>query len=362
MPEQLSKFNDIGVEELGNIEPSNVGIPSPLELTEQENAELTKLLNSARDAEKAGDIHGAMSIYGQYRAEYQKLRFKESDEIIETLNLQEQYQKQVEILQSLGLLQENNGSYGMDAVDDNFYPIPSFEMIREKLSSEKIKTLEKKVNQGFLKLLIVPFGMSLGMLQSKYNNFLRDKSNDHTLFSVSGKRYGHRMMEGSYGEKDVNEEGGLKYRQGQTNKTKKQLVASGNAWQVLLVEDLDVLATEATAGTIGGRVQIHSGEPPNQYLRDLQEDQYSNEKGFTPEIWFMNCITKLYEDNIQLDAIEDSSGCNLIGAVYEADNKLRNEDLTPTAGWLSSQELIVSHHQRPDQADERFGVRTAVEI
>ena len=69
--------------------------------------------------------------------------------------------------------------------------MPSYQEIRD-LIREKKDVLEKKAEQGFTKLLIVPFGMKLDDLVEKYKELLLKHKAEEKTFCHQGKGFRSR--------------------------------------------------------------------------------------------------------------------------------------------------------------------------
>ncbi|KKU32274.1 MAG: hypothetical protein UX45_C0020G0002 [Candidatus Uhrbacteria bacterium GW2011_GWF2_46_218] len=98
----------------------------------------------------------------------------------EHYHLREQYDSQVELLEEVGILKEGV----ILGIDGNTYPIPTLEQIAVRLF-ERRETLETKHNQGFTKLLLVPFGMSLDSLQETLEQFLLEYKKNNPSFNLN---------------------------------------------------------------------------------------------------------------------------------------------------------------------------------
>src|SRR3989339_481909 len=94
-------------------------------------------------------------------------------------HLRKQYDSQVELLEEVGILKEG----AILGIDGNTYPIPTLEQIAMRLF-ERRETLRTKHDQGFTKLLLVPFGMSLDILQETFKQFLLDYKQSHPFFDL----------------------------------------------------------------------------------------------------------------------------------------------------------------------------------
>src|SRR3989339_1517066 len=97
----------------------------------------------------------------------------------EFYHLREQYTSQVSLLEQAGILKEGV----ILGIDGNEYPIPTLEQIAVRLF-ERCKELETKHGQGFTKLLLVPFGMSLDSLQETLKQFLLKYKESHSSFDL----------------------------------------------------------------------------------------------------------------------------------------------------------------------------------
>src|SRR3989339_1740710 len=95
-------------------------------------------------------------------------------------HLEKQYTAQVTLLEKSGILKEG----AILGIDDKKYPIPTLEQIAIRLF-ERRETLRTKHDQGFTKLLLVPFGMSLDTLQETLKQFLLDYKQSHPTFELN---------------------------------------------------------------------------------------------------------------------------------------------------------------------------------
>src|SRR3989339_1503814 len=97
----------------------------------------------------------------------------------EFYHLREQYTSQFNLLKEAGILKEGV----ILGIDGNTYPIPTLEQIASRLF-ERRETLETKHDQGFTKLLLVPFGMSLDTLRKTLKQFLLKYKKDNPTFNL----------------------------------------------------------------------------------------------------------------------------------------------------------------------------------
>jgi len=94
--------------------------------------------------------------------------------------LKEQYTSQVSLLKEAGILSKEGAILG---IDGKKYPIPTLEQIAARLF-ERREELKTKHDQGFTKLLLVPFGMSLDALIEVLKQFLLKHKKDHPDFEL----------------------------------------------------------------------------------------------------------------------------------------------------------------------------------
>src|SRR3989339_856903 len=97
----------------------------------------------------------------------------------EFYHLREQYTSQVSLLEQVGILKEG----AITGIDGHEYPVPTLEQIASRIF-ECREILETKHDQGFTKLLLVPFGMSLDALTDALKQFLLKYKKDNPTFHL----------------------------------------------------------------------------------------------------------------------------------------------------------------------------------
>lgn len=228
-----------------------------------------------------------------------------------TLNLSSQYQSQLQILRDSTILQSlPGGKEGITGIDNHSYPVPTLPEIRSALSSQP--RLGEKIAQGFTRLLLVPFGMSLDDLRGKYKETLlaADQAgglNDSQGNAVPLNRNDPLYTWEQYNNADVT--GTLLYdpqefSRNHHGKTKSDLLSSSSpsGFQVLLVEDIAELPREGQGATIGSRPQLECNRTLEDYLQTLQTDHiYRYETGLNPEAYIALAITRLRENGTVLN-------------------------------------------------------------
>jgi len=283
-------------------------------------------------------------------------KFSEALEYAERLyHLKEQYDAQLAILEYLKIL-DNDGT--LPTIDGNYYPVPTIEQIAQHLFEQR-ETLETKREQGFTKLLLVPFGMSLDLLLSTFKRFLQSYKKDHPTFGrLVANTPDHSDLDGwefldldeYYKEADFGDSPKLLYypknfhQEKHQAKTKEQILLEQNqdstttpGWNVLLLQPSDpsdqnpkgfaLIPRDDQGGNRGEKIwrsDIEAFDYPEKYLCMLHDDARDphlpcyGESGMTPEDWITASITHLMETETPLDDAGNGieSMCYLVGAYF----------------------------------------------
>src|SRR3989339_1926545 len=284
-------------------------------------------------------------------------------------HLKEQYTTQVTLLEQVGILKEGV----ILGIDGNKYPIPTLEQIAIRLF-ERCKELETKHGQGFTKLLLVPFGMSLHTLFETLEQFLlsyKQKNPSFDLF-VDAPLNAWSDYQGA----DIGDSPNLVYEpqsfdpKEHQGKTKAQILveqAQGRwtpafagvagekglrtpGWTVHLLQPSDPSDSYSPGfapiprqgqgtpqGDLVPRPPLEANKTPNEYLSILQKAQededspYHGETGMTPEDWIIAFMIHLTETGKPLDNWENGgeSRSYLTGAFFSFSISI----LVPGAGW-----------------------------
>jgi hypothetical protein len=242
-------------------------------------------------------------------------------------NVLQQYEKQKEILENAGILTLfANGEKGIVGIDGKAYVLPRLEEIRNQVNNKR-EILETKIGQGFSKLLLTPFGMSLDVLHEKVSDvilrhfnegkFFATQKNpanpDEKLVSIEVNKNQPFWVWDKYKNADTN--GTLVYEcagfsEAHDGKTKQAildnpLLGTNAGWHISFIEDIPNLPAEKEGKTIGERKQHEANKSPIDYLSLFQTDRsYVNEQGITPEDWAMYFLSHLEETNQIIDDYE----------------------------------------------------------
>ena len=258
-------------------------------------------------------------------------------------HLKEQYNFQVSLLEQVGILE--NGV--ISGIDGHEYPVPTFEQIAIRLF-ERREELSTKHDQGFTKLLLVPFGMSLDSLYETLEQFLFKYKQNHPDFDFGKNKPLWRY--GACQDADVGESPNLVYypkvfdKKHHQSRTKIQILEEQKdkkdfspGWTVHLFQPSDPSNLDSTGlapipldgeGVTYGekipRKDIETGKTLDEYLSILQasqddpESSYFQESGMTPEDWIVAFITHLTETTQLLDNCVDHTRGNicLVGSFF----------------------------------------------
>jgi len=304
---------------------------------------------------------------------------KEALEYVEEhYHLKEQYTSQVSLLEQVGILHSKKESkkiqnlstffrsllpFGkkkrpevstipetpevlcITGIDGKEYPIPTLEQITIRLF-ERREELKTKHDQGFTKLLLVPFGMSLDALRETLKQFLLKHKKDNPSFDLDTNQPLWTWLE--YPGADIGDPPKLVYypqsfdQEGHGGKTKMEIleeqagrrwtptsvgVAEGSetgtpGWTIHLLQPSDPSDSHSPGfapiphegqgtpqGDLTPRPSLEAGKTPTEYLSLLQKSQddpyspYSQESGMTPEDWIMAFMTHLTETKKPLDDV-----------------------------------------------------------
>jgi hypothetical protein len=272
-------------------------------------------------------------------------------------HLSEQYNQQVSLLREVGILDELDE---IKAIDGHSYPIPTLEQIAERIF-ERREELSSKHDQGFTKLLLVPFGMSLDTLLDTLKHFLLAYKKKHPDFELDTDK--PLWVWDGYTRADTatNLDGSpvLVYHptspnlRGRQGKTKAQILleqsknpSSFPGWTIHLLQPSNPKDPNSPGiahiprqgqGTSYGqdtpnpldpstpcRSDLEAGKPHSEYLSLLQsshdnpDSPYHLETSLTPEDWIIASMTHLQETGQPLDnyTTGTQSICFLTGAFF----------------------------------------------
>ena len=281
----------------------------------------------------------------------------------------DQYEAQVKVLTETGVIDfdVSAGRHRLHGIDGLTYYLPDQEGI-EKLLAEKADLLVEKAEQGFDRLLLVPFGMSIDHIAKQYEEALREAHTNDRLLDVDGSELDLNTDEPVYDwiemrKADLNNEivyDPKRFDDNHGGKTKTEMLADGvtPGWQILLVEDVERQGLgnnprENAAQTVGDRPQLPTNRSSNDYLSQFGEEPYQGEVGLTPEAYLTLVLNQLKEHGKVLDT---ETGTFLTGAWMPGQREV------PYAYWGRGKRQARLDAVVPDNADADWGPRSAVRV
>ncbi|MBI2054221.1 MAG: hypothetical protein HYT36_02720 [Candidatus Staskawiczbacteria bacterium] len=369
--------------------------------TEEEVKDMERLeeLSALEKKTKALDIVAKINelkTAAETKQDYQELTklYQQLEKIYEGKEGQElepwlaqQYEKQIDILRDACGFELESGEVGITGIDGKDYPVPTQEEIAV-LVAENRELIEKKKEQGFTKLLLVPFGMKLEYLIHAYQDVITKHKETNKLFTAkkdasdpNEKLVPLELDESKpvwvwdqYDNADIN--GKLVYhpekfdKKDHQGKTKGELLQQGGGWSILLIEDMPNIP-EIDPKTIGGRTQIDafgnamekflSGKEvptPKEYLSFLDHyEAYQGEQGMTPEDQLMYAISHLEETDQVIDDYQGNGKISYqIGAYFPSSGGV------PGAYWYRGFRQAYLYGDDVGDRNDNCGVRSAVRI
>jgi len=304
-------------------------------------------------------------------------------------HLREQYDAQVALLELVDILRDG----AITGVDGNQYPIPTLEQIAEHLCDpERREFFETKRDQGFTKLLLVPFGMSLNDFISIFGSFLSHYKEVHPHFNLDTDEpfctnrqylgadqndslvYGTKSFDSILSSKSGDNGGKTKI---QVLKDQEAQLSFFSGWRIHLFQPSDPFDSHslgfasipqegagATQGTEIPRHDLEAGKSPKEYLsllvkaQDDPKSPYYGESGMTPEDWMIASMIHITETGEPLDDFQMQGGMNyLIGAFFSRANDVPLADWHHDSAQAALSVLLDSKNRFPSA-----GVRSSVLI
>ena len=318
--------------------------------------------------------------------------------LIERL-VERQYNSQIQSLQEIGFLEplvpqkkksftffkskepEETTPEKLGATDilGTFREVPSEEAIKNHFLS--IPNIKQKIDQGFTRLLIVPFGTSLDTLRSKTGELIKKHKKANKLLAEDGSSLELDTATPLWawdGYNNADKSGALVYypehfdKENHNGTTKTELLSGAQpsqansstpntnpfpGYRILLIQEDTQIPREGKGTAKAGRDSLEAGKSPNDYLELLKTDQsYSKELGLTPEDWLTLFATNLTEKNKVInDWQSNKDSINyLVGSYFPG------SDRVPRAYWGRGGRRARLDRGGPAGVSGDFGVAGAV--
>jgi len=297
-------------------------------------------------------------------------------------HLKKQYDSQVDLLKQVGILKEG----AITGIDGNTYPIPTLEQITARLFEQR-ETLSTKHDQGFTKLLLVPFGMSLDALVETFKQFLLSYKQKNPTFDLDTNRPLWAWEE--YQGADMGDSPKLVYHpqsfteKDHGGKTKVQILEEQEdnqypfpGWTIHFLQPSDPSNPDSPGfahipregkGILQGketpRPPLEAGQSSNEYLSTIQKAQddedshYHGETGLTPEDWIMAFMIHLTQTGQPIDNFQNGiESISYLTGVFFPSHTVR----VPYVYWLRSDRQVSLYYYDSSDQCESVGVRTSV--
>ncbi len=301
-------------------------------------------------------------------------------------SLPTQFNTQTASLRAVGLLEsifkENTSAddnfvielqEGITGMDGKAYALPTIEEIQKHFSQEKYA---EKIDQGFTKLLIVPFAYPLATIRARYEEALIKHYKEGKLLDSDGNKLDLDTKRPLYFLEELNksdETGDLIYypihfdTENHGGYTKQELLTSGTAdvqikspfsgFHVLLIKP-DLIIPRASQGVItGGRKDLEANRSAEEYLKTIQTiSSHFNEQGMTLEDSLILALINLHETNMVMDDFtNDKNSVN-----FNIANFHKHSGDIPNSYWYRTGRRVNVSMVSPEDADYNFGTRVAV--
>ncbi len=240
--------------------------------------------------------------------------------LTERLKLKEQWESQIKILNEVGILEilPESQELGIIGIDQKEYPIPNYEDILNKITQEQADLVTQKTEQGFNKLILVPFAKSLQETIELYARLLVQKKHEKTLVGAENEEFDLDINNPIV---DMTKNDSLFYIPSNGKRfTKSEFLVSEMrypGWQVALIEDSPVPFEKDS-----DKKEYGYKQPNGDLVRDWshqlklmkENESYIGEEEISPEAWLAYAITNLKEKNQQIDFQNESIDRCWLGA------------------------------------------------
>ena len=255
---------------------------------------------------------------------------------------------------------------GFTDIIGTFREVPSEEAIKNHFLA--IPNIKQKIDQGFTRLLIVPFGSSLDSLREKMGELIKRHKKENKLLAEDGTELELDVAKPifvweGYDTEESTES--LVYypelfdSKNHNGKTKRELLSSSKfpGYNILLIQDDTRIPRQKKGTSKSGRAQLEARKSPNDYLELLKSDpSYANEHGLTPEDWFTLFATNLNQKNKVINDWEpnEDSANILVGSYFSESGGI------PNARWARDFKQVDLSWQGASATNMEYGILSAV--
>lgn len=236
------------------------------------------------------------------------------------IGLKGQYDRTLKLYRRLGLVERRpcRGHEGL-LRRDAWWPMLTLRGVIERF--EKRGDIARKVEQGFVSLVIEPFALSIESLAAAYGKLLLEKHAAGRLLGADGTKLELNVDEPVWVWYGYADEADWAYRPKRFSRSdhggvsKQELLDRKGGWQVYLVEE-GALPRAGQGITAAGRKQIEAGLTGHEYLELLQEGQHVGEELLSPEAGLARAISRLDVSDIVTGDWKGGDCDELLGAYH----------------------------------------------
>lgn len=283
-----------------------------------------------------------------------------------TLFVDKEYSDSINALNLSGILVflPRSGKQGIIGINGEEYPVPDKKQVNELVLKNK-ELVDKKIDQGFTKLLLTPFAIHASQLTGiirtaliKHNSegkIIRTKQNSADpdipvcLKGNDPLWIWERMLKALDTPEVVYFPKTHKNPDHQ-GLTKIEVIKNARycgipGWSVGLIEPVPVMPLCGQGISAGGRKQLEGYSAPNVYLQTLSSPNYLGETGWTPEDFLTHFLIQLETTNQISHDRHDNNALWLLGSYMP--ESMPNAKLVPVGFWDSNAgpKLRLSAHR-----------------
>lgn len=303
-----------------------------------------------------------------------KEKAKTSREVVEMIpGLEQQFESRRKILEERVLETLSNGEKGFKDINGQEWPMISMEEVMSRIEARP--ELKEKIAQGFTRVEIVPFGMSLDTLREKFKAAILDHHTQGRLLATKANPSDvDQKLELDInnplwtwdGYNDADKNGKLVYyphKFSETNHggtTKAEILKEADsAWSIVLLEEMPNIPRSGKGAAVDGRAQLEAGKTPKEYLELLEknEESYKYERGLAPEDSLMYNISHLDETD---QIIDDYRGNGSLA--YNLGGWFPPSGVVACSFWFRGGRQVYMGGDVPDNRDDGFGPRVGVRV
>jgi hypothetical protein len=348
------------------------------------------------EAAKQGNVSVLESLQVEFEESYREVNERMYEMLDALFHLREVYAEQQRLYKDIGILKElPTGELYIEDGQGRKWEMLSLESVQERLL-EKWPKVQRKAEQGFTRLAIVPFALPIREYANALNRLLVQRKNNGGVYEQTGDpshqqeenrlpirehvspldpedKSPLRVFKGWSKEDEVFYYPQLYGHENHGGKTKEQLLESRQtkgAWSVVLFQEDPYLVMTTPREPLGGRSPLPLERSPEHYLDLLRQAQadpsrpYAHEQFSTLEEYLILVMTHLHKTGELLDCVRDPGDRNsLRSSTLNLGTYHPDEKSVPYIKWdASDRQVSISYEGVLMSSQPRRGIRTIVDI